>query len=261
MATVLSVAQWRRYHDDGLTFPHRVLTDAQAQSFRSACDQLEQSLGGKPRTIEVRQMHLHFPWACALATHPGILDIVADVLGPNLLIWATELFAKHPHDATVAIKYHRDRPYMGLSDGVVTTAWVALTDSTAANGCMCAVPLSRDQAGAGQPDEAHLERDSVPVELCAGEMSLHNPDILHGSSPNLSAHKRVGFAIRFATPEVQTLTGRPPMLLARGHVDPERFDLVDPPSEGDARDALAAMKKSALSHLDAVLLNLKMAKR
>src|SRR5262249_31803990 len=138
-------AQREQYDQDGFVFPLPVLAAAEAQRFRCASDALEHSLGGKPRTIEVRQMHLHFPWAWQLATHPRILDAVEDILGPNLLIWATELFTKHAHDGKLSIGWHRDRPYMGFVAEFTATAWVALSESTRANGCMCVLPRRRDR--------------------------------------------------------------------------------------------------------------------
>jgi non-haem Fe2+, alpha-ketoglutarate-dependent halogenase len=254
MTPLLTPAQRSSYDVDGLTFPVRVLTAAQAHVYRQACDDLEARLGGKPRTIQVRQMHLHFPWAFALATHPSLLDCVEDLLGPNLLIWATELFAKHAGDNSVAIGWHRDRPYMGVEGGSVVTAWVALSTSTLSNGCMCAVPLSKEKPGLAFAEN----HDVVAIELQAGEVSLHSPDIHHGSKPNLSGEKRVGFVIRYMTPDVTPLAGRPPVILARGSGGGP-FEFVDPPSESDEEEALVAMKKSALDHFDAVLLNLKKA--
>ncbi len=121
-------------------FPLPVLSVDEAQFYRAACDDLETQLGGKPRTIEVRQMHLHFPWACALATHPAVLNAVESLLGPDLLIWATELFAKHTQDATVSIGWHRDKTYMRFDPATTTTAWIALGPSTIENGCMRAIP-------------------------------------------------------------------------------------------------------------------------
>src|SRR5687767_14040570 len=132
MTKLLTEAQHSGFQRDGLAFPIPVLTAVEAERIRAACDELEEQLGGKPRTIEVRQMHLHFRWAYELATHPRILDAAEDVLGPDLLVWATELFAKHSHDSTVSIGWHRDRPYMGFA-GPVATAWVALGDSTPSN--------------------------------------------------------------------------------------------------------------------------------
>src|SRR5262249_3634106 len=192
-----------------------------------------------PRTVEVRQMHLHFRWAYELATHARVLDAVEDLLGPDLLVWATELFAKHPHDSHVAIGWPRDRPDLGFCPAATTTASLALGDSTAANGCMRAVPgpgrteSRRDKESAGQGNLSACPANSLPgsldVVLRAGEMSLHDADIPHGSGPNLSNQKRVGFAIRFITSEARPLGGRPPVLRARGCGGPHPFPLPHPP--------------------------------
>jgi hypothetical protein len=259
MTRLLSEAQKHRYEQDGILFPVRVLSPEEALGYRAACDALETRLGGKPRTIEVRQMHLHFPWAHALTTHPRVLDAVEDLLGPDLLVWATELFAKHAHDPTVSIGWHRDRPYMGFDARTAVTAWVALSDSTAANGCMRAVPgPARFQGGSGRRPEVN-ESEGIDVVLRAGEMSLHDVEIPHGSGLNRSGEKRVGFAIRYVTPQARPPEGRPPALLARGHDGHHHFRLLDPPTDKDAEQALAEMKDSAARHLEAILQNLKRA--
>jgi ectoine hydroxylase-related dioxygenase (phytanoyl-CoA dioxygenase family) len=259
---LLTEIERRRYREDGLVFPIRVLSPEQARTYRLACDELEEQLGGKPRTVEVRQMHLHFRWAFELATQPRVLDAVEAILGPDLLVWTTELFAKHAHDTAVSIGWHRDRPYMGLA-GESTTAWVALSDSRAANGCMRAVPdpgRRQNPERAGRPGREVVgegdEREVVDVLLEAGEMSLHDADVLHGSAPNHSEEKRVGFVIRFVTPQTRPFTGRPPVILARGGDHHNNFHLVDPPVENSER-ALAGMIASAERHLEAMLQNLR----
>lgn len=260
MAQRLSEAQRQRYHDEGLLFPLDAFSSEEVTQYRAASDALEARLGGKPRTVEVRQMHLHFPWACALALHPRVLDAVEDVLGPDLLVWATELFSKHPWDEGVSIGWHQDRPYMGFESGSTTTAWIALADSLPANGCMRAIPSpERRQAGqirTGTGTAVH-EEQAVDVILSAGQMSLHDIDIVHGSGPNRSELKRIGFVVRYITPEARPLQGCPPVLVARGHDRQGHFCPVDPPSETDAEEALARMRASAAEHLEAMLQNLK----
>ncbi len=249
------------YAREGVAFPFRVLSAAETEQYRAACDELEAKLGGKPRTIQVRQMHLHFPWAHVLATHPAILHAVGDILGPDLLIWATELFAKHPHDATVSVRWHRDRPYLGFTGGRTVTAWVALSASTLDNGCMRVLPRSADQSNGpssrvrslGAAEESAL----VDVALRPGEMSLHDPDVLHGSGPNEGGEKRVGFVIRFVTPDAQPLNGRPPVVLASGKDQYHHFGSVPPPEETDPDRARAGMRESAERHLEVVLQNLR----
>src|SRR5262245_34954195 len=163
------------------------MSPAEAGEFRRQCDVLEEQLGGRPRTVEVRQMHLHFDWAYRLATHPKVLDAVEDLLGPDLLVWATELFAKHPRDGVVSIGWHRDGPYMGLDPGLTVTAWIALSPSQRANGCMRIVRETHRQTRTSRvPSPEHQIED---VALSAGEMSLHDVFVLHVSGPNESCQK------------------------------------------------------------------------
>jgi ectoine hydroxylase-related dioxygenase (phytanoyl-CoA dioxygenase family) len=43
----------------------------------------------------------------------------------------------------------------------------------------------------------------VSMDLKAGEMSLHDDGLLHGSLPNASDRMRVGFTMRFCPPDVK----------------------------------------------------------
>jgi hypothetical protein len=101
----------------------------------------------------------------------------------------------------------------------------------------------------------------VDVVLRAGELSLHAPDVAHGSSPNFSDEKRVGFVIRYVTPDARPVHGCPATLLARGTDAFGHFALAEPPRATDEAQALDAMRASALHHLDVVLENLKQAGR
>jgi non-heme Fe2+,alpha-ketoglutarate-dependent halogenase len=261
MSNLLTDAQRIGFDKDGLAFPIRVLSSEEVDRYRAASDALETRLGGKPRTIEVRQMHLHFRWAYELATHQRILDAVEKLLGPDLLVWATELFAKHARDEFVSVGWHRDRPYMGFT-GPVVTAWIALSQSSAANGCMRAVPRSSAPPNSGgrcaNPATAlTFEQHAIDVALQSGEMSLHDSEIVHGSGPNHSGEKRVGFVVRFITPETRPVDGRPGALLVRGHDRIGHLTPVEPPADADADQALVEMRGSAARHLEAVLGNLR----
>ena len=252
------------YQEEGLIYPVRVLEPDQAARLRSRCDELEAALGGRPRTIEVRQMHMHFSWAYELTTCPAILDEVEQILGPDIVIWASELFSKHPQDQNVSVGWHRDQGYMGFAVEDVVTSWVALSDSVQGNGCMRAIPGPNRLSGTDLspevtsphhiPEEFIDESQVIDVELQAGEMSLHDCRIVHGSGPNLSDRKRVGFAIRYVRADSLPLHGRPPVVLARGSIQGDNFELVAPPTE--SRIDLAGMKQSAIKHLDTILINL-----
>lgn len=266
MPGFLTQVQRRAFADSGIVFPLGLLSQAETTRYRGECDDLERLLGGKPRTIEVRQMHLHFGWAYELASHPRVLDAVEDLLGPDLLVWATELFAKHPSDTSVAVGWHRDRRYLGFLGGQSVTAWIALSASTPANGCMRALPRHCEQGddervetgdvGAGDDDPRRID-----ITLRAGEISLHDADVLHGSAANRSQIKRIGFVVRYVTPDARPKMGRPPTMLVRGTDRHGHFLAASPPTESDADAALAAMRQSAAHHLQTVLENIRPSKR
>jgi ectoine hydroxylase-related dioxygenase (phytanoyl-CoA dioxygenase family) len=160
---------------------------------------------------------------------------------------------------------------VGFEAGATTSAWIALADSVPENGCMRAVPDPRRRqprpadAGADAsrgPSNRRVtavkvdENEAVEVVLRAGEMSLHDIDIVHGSGPNHSREKRIGFVVRYVTPQARPLEGRPPAILARGR-DPEgHFQLVDPPRETAVDQSLRHMRESAARHLEVMLHNL-----
>jgi len=45
------------------------------------------------------------------------------------------------------------------------------------------------------------------LTLAAGEMSLHHVRLIHGSEPNPSAQRRIGFAIRYLPTYVRQVAG------------------------------------------------------
>jgi non-haem Fe2+, alpha-ketoglutarate-dependent halogenase len=260
MSRILTADQLERYSRDGILFPVPALSPGEATRFHGAFQDLATRLGGRPSAQDISQTHLYFRWAYELATHAAVLDAVEGVLGPDILVWTVSIFAKYPRDPGY-ISWHQDGTYWGLDSPQVTTAWIALTDSTPDNGCMRVVPgshrhpilphrdtyapnnlLSRGQEVQAQVDD----KDAVDVILRAGEMSLHHVNIIHGSNPNPSEQSRVGFAIRFTTPKTRQIEGEPPTaVLARGRDDYHHFELLREPPALSFEAAVAVQQAAA----------------
>jgi ectoine hydroxylase-related dioxygenase (phytanoyl-CoA dioxygenase family) len=173
-----------------------------------------------------------------------VLDAVEEVLGPDILVWSSQWFAKLPHDRAF-VSWHQDATYWGLTPPNVSTAWIALTVSDAANGCLRVIPgthrgellpqretygadnmLSRGQEIAVAVDESQ----AVDLVLRPGQFSLHHVGIVHGSGPNESTGPRIGLAVRYISPDViQQGAQRDLAILARGRDRYGHFDLVEPP--------------------------------
>jgi ectoine hydroxylase-related dioxygenase (phytanoyl-CoA dioxygenase family) len=131
----LTPQQLDAYEAEGILFPIEVFSGEEVSQFASQFEETCDHMDGNPKTEDLHQLFLDFKWAYDLATHPKVLDAVESVLGPNLLLWASSVFAKQVHDPGF-ISWHQDGTYWGLDSGKVTTAWIALTESSVDNGCM-----------------------------------------------------------------------------------------------------------------------------
>jgi hypothetical protein len=216
----LSDTAVRQYRDAGYYAPVRALPTAEANALRARLETFEGSAG--PLIGKLRQKsHLLFTWLNDLIRHDRILDAVEDLIGPDILCWGSSFFIKEPHN-TAYVSWHQDSTYWGLEPAHIVTAWVALSDSTIENGAMRVIPGShlREQVphrDTFAPDNllsrgqeimvAVDDRDAVALELAAGEMSLHHVRLIHGSEPNPSGQRRIGFAIRYIPTYVRQVAG------------------------------------------------------
>ena len=253
MSKSLTAAAIQQYQDAGYYFPIRVLATAEAARYRERLESVERELGGPLRGIYRIKPHLLLTWLADLVRHPAILDAVEDVIGPDILCWNSSFFTKEASSAGY-VSWHQDATYWGLSEPDVVTAWVGFTDSTPRNGNMQVVPgshrhpvrhvdtfhpdnlLSRGQEIAVEVDE----REAVDIVLAAGEMSLHHILLVHGSRPNTSVDRRVGFAIRYVPTRVRQLSDvRDSATLVRGRDTFGHFDLEPRPDADLSPDMLA----------------------
>src|SRR6476620_4722794 len=130
MPKSLNQAEIDRYHANGIHFPVPIFTSEQAAEFVIKFEetQVRDRQYIKRKDNQMHNSHMLVTWISDLIRTPKILDAVEDVLGPNLLCWNTQFFAKKPHDPRF-VSWHQDSTYYGLSSTEVVTAWVALTPS------------------------------------------------------------------------------------------------------------------------------------
>jgi ectoine hydroxylase-related dioxygenase (phytanoyl-CoA dioxygenase family) len=159
-----------------------------------------------------------------------ILDAVESIIGKDILVGGTTLFIKDP-DNKGFVSWHQDAKYIGFEPHNWVTAWLAITDANEENGCMRMWSgthkekirehkdtlnksnlLTRGQTVQNVPLE-----DTIPNELKAGQLSLHHPMIVHGSTPNRSNNRRIGFVIQsYIGTNVDQVIGKVYVQQARG---------------------------------------------
>jgi len=129
----------------------------------------------------------------------------------------------------------------------MVTAWIALSPSTPASGCMDFVRGSHRNAILPHEDtfdannllsrgqEVRVDvapEDRVPIEIHPGQMSLHHGLTIHGSGPNTSDDRRIAAVVRYVTPEVaQQVADRDYAMLARGVDRTGNFINYTPPRD------------------------------
>lgn len=251
---MLSRHHLNQYDRNGIVFPIKVFSTAEATSFRSAVESIANNCPeGALRRLD--SLHLFFDWAYRLVTHESLLNAVEDVLGNDILIDGSLVFWKPPKDFGY-VSWHQDAVYSGWHLTPTTSAWIALTSSHQANGCVRVIPGSHKRGllnHGNVRDDSNLlfrgeqvsvevdESRAVDVELQAGEMSLHQSTLVHGSNPNTSAEPRIGFIVRFVTSRV-TSRDRP-MLRVRGEAECSHLSLAEPPAGMDQQSAFSAWRE------------------
>jgi len=236
----------RQYRDEGYFAPVPVLSTEEAGALRNHLETYEARAGRLGGALR-QKSHLLFTWLNDLVRDDRILDAVEDLIGPDILCWGSSFFVKEPRD-TAYVSWHQDSTYWGLAPPDIVTAWIAFSDSTPENGAMRVIPGShqldqvphRDTFAAdnllsrGQEIMVEVdERRAVTLELKAGEMSLHHVRLIHGSEPNPSATRRIGYAVRYIPTYVRQIAGsHDTATLVRGvdrhgHFEPERRPVTD----------------------------------
>ena len=80
---------------------------------------------------------------------------------------------------------------------------------------------------------------AVRLDLEPGEISLHHVRLVHGSPPNTSTDRRIGFAIRYIPTHVRQLFGDDSASLVRGEDRYGHFELEPGPERDMDPDMLA----------------------
>lgn len=148
----------------------------------------------------------HEPVFRAHAENPALLDMVEDLIGTPIRLYADQALLKPPLVGSEKLP-HQDNAYFRVKpDDAVITCWCALDDATIENGCMHYVPGSHrlgiveHDAIAGTPHLVPREFDrdrAVPVPLRAGGVIFHHSCTLHFSPPNRTSAWRRAFVCHF----------------------------------------------------------------
>jgi len=156
-----------------------------------------------------------YDWAYRLATHPDVLERMAQFLGEDVLLWAMHFWYKSPKHPTW-IPWHQDNSYWPMEPSINASAWITLGETFPENGCLQVIPGSHRKAiphdhqpGEGASFGRGISSDVVEslggphvLTMRPGQGVFFNESLIHGSEPNISDVPRVAFSLRYTTPEV-----------------------------------------------------------
>ncbi|MCC6699717.1 MAG: phytanoyl-CoA dioxygenase family protein [Candidatus Hydrogenedentes bacterium] len=240
----LTDAQVAEYRERGFVKGPRVLDPRQIEVLRAGLERIR--TGENERLPELYEIDdawkkapeksvFHFLGAWRIDEafhdilfHPAITVPVSQLLdSPRVRFWHDQVFYKPPrHPGVVA--WHQDYSYWTRSvPARHLTVWIGLDDSTLANGCIHFVPgshrwpllpklqLLENMDGIKDilTPEQLAEFKPEPLELKAGECSIHHCMTLHGSYGNQSDIPRRGVVLNYMHPETRSADGKHPLLL------------------------------------------------
>ena len=219
---VLTKLQIEQYHDQGFISPIRVISEQEALSIKDELEQVEKEFPEEINSESRNNLHLSFAFLDALAHNKIIVDAIEDLIGPDISLWASVMFIKEPSSKQY-VSWHQDATYMGLDSLDFPTPWIALSPSNIETGCMTMIAGSHKTKiqnhedtfaennilTRGQVIQDVDESKAVDLILQPGEMSIHHGAVIHGSQPNNSNQRRIGFSLQSYMPNnVKQIVGR-----------------------------------------------------
>lgn len=223
----LSEDEVRSFYDNGFLGPFTLCPREEMIAVR---DEIMTAISRPSRIYGFqtgRDRHLDCESVCRLIMRPALTERLAQLLGPNLLLWRSQVFLKQPGSPEVT--WHQASTYLSEEAYRATlfppdrnrlfqlTTWLAFDDVDLANGCMQFVRGTYRSIGTirlgGRGAESFAKsaikleypidpKDVVTMEMKAGQFIIFTERTIHGSPPNHSDRRRWGMAFRTILPEV-----------------------------------------------------------
>jgi ectoine hydroxylase-related dioxygenase (phytanoyl-CoA dioxygenase family) len=212
-----------------------------------------------PRIRRLKDPHKASPVFDGLLRDERILDMVEQLIGPDIRMHHTKLNVKPPGGGE-AVEWHQDWAFYPATNDDILEVGLLLDDATEVNGALLVVPGSHlgpvhdhHVTGffAGAMDPASCDgldlKQAIALTAPAGSMTMHHVRTVHGSRTNNSDRPRrlllFGYAAADAWPLVASVQGafdtyEAQMLRGRSTLEPRlapvpvRLPLPPAPNQG-----------------------------
>ena len=201
---MLAAARRRQWEQDGFVNAGALFDARELESIAKEYDRLvrfdAQVLGDERDGVFAYRAMLNFrsPVLREILLHPALLEIAVELLGPDVRFWWDQGINKAPGSGST-IPWHQDNGYVKGRMPAYLTCWIALDDSSLANGGLLVIPGShregtREHALHGVHaviDAASLDTGAaVPLDAKAGDVLLFSSLLVHQTVGNTTTDRQ-----------------------------------------------------------------------
>ena len=222
----------RFFFEKGYLEPFDAFTEHEVRAFAHEIDIARKAESKHYGFVTDRDHHLSLPTLMEFIRRPAIVERLAQLLGPDLVVWRSQFFYKPPHGK--AVQWHQASTYLvedylepalippDRDDLFQLTVWVAVDPATKANGCLRVIPGTADAIrtitfGAGDAsfykasyamDHDFSKTPAVHLEARPGQAIIFAERTIHGSADNSTDNSRSAFNFRVVRPDTQVYKGK-----------------------------------------------------
>lgn len=240
----LTQAQIERFRAEGYLSGLPVMSAAEAAVVRARIERFEATRPADVSWAFDIKANLLFDWLYEISADVRALDLVEDLISPNIFVTNTVFRIKEPGSRT-QYGWHQDSARIRVEPAFVIL-YLAITESTAENGGLRVIPGSHDRV---RPFDIVVNTDgqarrrvprtrdvdvakAVDLVLAPGEAAIFSGDLIHGSASNQSAARRIAILTDYTAAHARQSIGRGSGQLVRGedswhHFAPEPVPVGD----------------------------------
>jgi hypothetical protein len=217
-ANKLSKKQLQDYFRDGFTREPLTLFD-NGQDIQNVYKEIMDYF---PKDVDIgiyNQQHKSSKMLWEIAHNKHLVEVMQQVYGPNIIITNVRIFTKNKSQKLVnktKVPLHQDLTYYEHEPKKLSAVWLAITDVTLENSPVQFLPGSHKKGEYAHKfidpsnttnglykslDHIDYQEQLVPVTMKAGQFTIHDGWVIHGSSAGIS--DRTGLQILFTTPDVK----------------------------------------------------------
>jgi non-haem Fe2+, alpha-ketoglutarate-dependent halogenase len=241
--------QIKGFYENGFIGPLTIWTPEEMVEIRRKVDSVlsRKSAVYPSAENQLRDRYIDAPEFWEVISMPQLSERLAQLLGPDLMVWRSQIFNKMPGGPEIT--WHQASTYMAeqkvkatlepkdLNSLFQLTTWIAIDDAYFDNGCMHFLKgthrkmwtmfrggngfignppevakviggQGRFAKASGVTLEVPITQDMiVPMPLKSGQCVIFTERCIHGSPPNVSQNRRFGFVFRTIKTDVQVYRG------------------------------------------------------